>query len=323
MPETLVIIPCLNEAKTIEPLTRQLLKADANLRIVIADGGSTDQTIAIAQRLAQENPAIIYLHNPKRIQSAAINLAVTTYGKTCEYFIRIDAHADYPDDYCQRLLEEAAAQNCASIVVTMETKGKSPFQRAVAAAQNSKLGNGGSPHRSGITQGAWVDHGHHALMRTDAFTAIGGYDETFSHNEDAELDNRLLKSGQKIWLTAKTRLTYYPRASIAPLFRQYRGYGKGRIRNINKHKTRPKPRQMAPALVFPAFILALLTPVTCFAALPFALWAILCLGCGVRLGLKQHDNAVMLSGIAAMVMHFAWSVGFWQGVFHIMATKER
>ena len=40
-------------------------------------------------------------------------------------------------------------------------------------------------------EGHWADHGHHALMRISAFRAVGGYDESFSHNEDAELDYRL------------------------------------------------------------------------------------------------------------------------------------
>ena len=76
----------------------------------------------------------------------------------------------------------------------MRTKGTGLFQKATALAQNSRLGNGGSQHREGGA-GRWTDHGHHALMRLDAFRAVGGYDETFSHNEDAELDYRLAAGG--------------------------------------------------------------------------------------------------------------------------------
>ena len=68
-----------------------------------------------------------------------------------------------------------------------------------------------------IAQGAkghWTDHGHHALMRVAAFRAVGGYDESFSHNEDAELDYRLRAAGYRIWMTDKTFMVYYPRASV-------------------------------------------------------------------------------------------------------------
>ena len=126
--------------------------------------------------------------------------------------------------------------------------GEAGFQRAVAAAQNSPIGTGGSAHRMGNASGP-VDHGHHALMRIDAFRAVGGYDETFRANEDAELDYRLRQAGHTIWLTDRTAMTYYPRATVSGLFRQYFGYGGGRARNILKHRMRPRLRQMAPLAI--------------------------------------------------------------------------
>ena len=52
-------------------------------------------------------------------------------------------------------------------------------------------------------------------------------------------------------MTDKTFMVYYPRASVGSLFRQYLGYGRGRAKNILKHHTLPKIRQMIPLLVFP------------------------------------------------------------------------
>jgi len=322
--EILVIIPCLNEEKTIAALAQQLERASKTcpMQIVIADGGSSDKTVAIAKKLAEQHTNITYLHNPKRIQSAAVNLAVATYGKDKEFLIRLDAHAEYPNDYCQILLEEAKSSQAASIVVTMDTQGHKPFQRAVAAAQNSKLGNGGSSHRSTITVGRWVDHGHHALIRIDAFTKIGGYDENFSHNEDAEMDTRLTKAGYKIWLTARTKLVYTPRSSPIRLCRQYFHYGRGRVRNIVKHKTQPKLRQMIPAVVLPAFVLMLLAPFCWILSIPFLAWVMLCVIYGTWLTYRTEDFALVLSGPAAMMMHFSWSLGFWSGVKQVIWSKK-
>ena len=70
-------------------------------------------------------------------------------------------------------MDEALAQATDSVVVAMNTIGKGGFQTAVAAAQNSKLGNGGASHRSAGGEGRWVEHGHHALMRVAAFRAVG------------------------------------------------------------------------------------------------------------------------------------------------------
>jgi succinoglycan biosynthesis protein ExoA len=310
--KTLIVIPCLNEAATIEPLLRQLSanRGNMNFLIVVADGGSTDGTREIVGRLALELPDLILLDNPKRLQSAAINLAVERFGDGCEYIIRIDAHGDYPDDFCQTLLQEAADLQADSVVVGMKTLGFGHFQKATAVAQNSKLGNGGSKHRDGAG-GQWVDHGHHALMRISAFRTVGGYDEGFSHNEDAELDHRMRQAGFRIWMTGKTFMTYYPRSTAQGLYRQYLGYGRGRAKNLIKHRTIPKVRQALPLLVVPAFAGALLAFLHWIVAVPFLLWAGLCLAYGVWMAVGQRNPYGPLAAVSAMIMHFAWSAGFW------------
>ncbi len=319
---SLIIIPCLNEAKHIEPLIEKLDPAldDLNARIVVADGGSTDGTREIVARISETDHRVILLDNPRRLQSAAINLAVSTFGRDYEYFIRIDAHGDYPDDYCQRLVEEAEETEADSVVVAMETVGFGMFQKATAFAQNSKLGNGGSKHREGA-EGHWTDHGHHALMRVNAFETVGGYDETFSHNEDAELDYRLKKAGFGIWMTDKTRMIYYPRSSVKTLFRQYLGYGRGRAKNILKHGNMPKLRQMLPLAVVPVFIGAFLAVLNWIAVIPFSLWAIACVGYGFWMAVGQRNPYGPLAALSAMVMHFAWSAGFWMELLSFRNRK--
>ncbi|MER9652816.1 glycosyltransferase family 2 protein [Mesorhizobium sp. M0152] len=312
LPSSLIVIPCLNEAAHIGVLLDQLCPAAARLdaRIVVADGGSTDSTLAIVGERLKKDPRIVLLHNEKRIQSAAINLAVAEFGDGAEYLIRIDAHGGYPDDYCDRLVEEAQATGADSVVVSMLTSGNGAVQKAVAAAQNSKLGTGGSKHRH-LSAGEWVDHGHHALMRISAFQAVGGYDESFSHNEDAELDYRLREAGHRIWMSGRTQMVYYPRASLSGLYFQYLGYGRGRAKNVLKHRVVPKVRQMVPLLVFPVVLLAAFSFVHWLAAVPLLLWASVCLGYGLWTAISQRNADIALAGVSAMVMHFAWSVGFW------------
>lgn len=310
----LVVIPCLNEASHIEALVVALRAqtSDLDATIVIADGGSTDGTQEIAQVLADKYGGdVVLLHNPKKLQGAAVNLAVERFGNACKYVIRIDAHGSYPADYCLQLLTEAEQKNADAVVVSMVTEGTNPVSAAAAAVQNSHLGNGGSKHRS-QAKGQWIDHGHHALMRISAFRAVGGYDELFSHNEDAELDYRLGAAGYRIWLTAKTTMTYYPRSSLGALFRQYLNYGKGRARNLLKHKVWPKARQSLPLLVFPAVVFVGLHPILgVVSLLPAVTWMAVCLGYGLALSIRASQPKLLLAGVSAIVMHFAWSLGFW------------
>lgn len=315
---TLIVVPTLNEAKNLAVLLDGLIpgaEALENSLIVVVDGGSTDETVAIARKYAALG-GIALLDNPKRIQSAAINLAVQAFGADRAWIIRVDAHGRYPHDYLTVLVEEAERMNADAVVVPMTTLGNGLFQRAVAAAQNSLVGTGGSSHRT-AKGGTWVDHGHHALMRLDAFLKVGGYDETFRHNEDAELDYRLRQQGGHIWLTDKTAMIYFPRATPLALFKQYFGYGRGRARNILKHRALPRLRQALPVAILPAAALAVFSLFHWSALVPLAIWASLCLVFGTLSATQRAEDfrlplvGAPLVGLAAMVMHLAWSSGFW------------
>jgi succinoglycan biosynthesis protein ExoA len=204
----------------------------------------------------------------------------------------------------------------------MHTEGTTCFERAAAAAQNSILGHGGSVHRRS-SKGSWVDHGHHALMTMHSFTAVGGYDETFSHNEDAELDARLISSGFHIYLTGETEVTYYPRSSLPALFRQYHNIGQGRARNLLKHRTNAKLRHFVLAGVAPALGLLLLTPFAGIFALPSLLWAFACLAYGIVLAGRLRDPCAVTSGFAAIAMQSGWSFGFYGGLHSELSKRVK
>jgi succinoglycan biosynthesis protein ExoA len=312
-PHLLIVIPCLNEEAHLPALLDTLCAdpAAANARIVVADGGSTDASIEIVRQRGAADPRVTLLSNPQRIQSAGANLAVRMFGEEAEFLVRVDAHAAYPADYISQLLRAQAESGADSVTVSMHAVARrgACFQRAAAAAQNSVLGAGGSPHRkSGARR--WVDHGHHALFTLAAFRAVGGYDESFTHNEDAELDARLKQQGARILLAADIRMDYFPRATPSSLAHQYFRYGQGRARTAIKNKRRLESRQLLPIAVAPAVALAALAPLTPWAVLPAAVWLSTSLFYGVWLGIKARSVCAAAAGLPAAIMHLAWSSGF-------------
>jgi glycosyltransferase involved in cell wall biosynthesis len=320
----LIVVPVLNEVQHIAAVLRGLapFAQRSGATVVVADGGSTDGTQDIVRQITGTDATVRLIDNPKRLQSAAVNLAVATFGHASDWLLRIDAHSEYPPDYADRLLEEAQRTGADSVVVSMTAVGDGLMQRMIAVAQNSRLGNGGSAHRR-RAQGRWVDHGHHALMRIAAFRDVGGYDESFSHNEDAELDHRLRAAGFRIWLTAETGLTYFPRRTLSALLLQYFRFGKGRARNLMKHRTGPAPRQMVVAALAPAVLLGLATPVHPVFALPAVLWVLACLGGGVALALSGREPLAVFAGFLAGAMHLAWSAGFWAQTLPRVIAREQ
>lgn len=306
-----VVIPCLNEEDYIQGVLAHFSAEPGRTvrKIVVADGGSTDHTLEIVAECSRRDDRIVLLDNVRRIQSSGVNRAVEQYGDLAPFIVRADAHSDYPAGFCGILLAAQAKTGASSVVVSMTARGESCLQKAAAAAQNSSLGNGGSAHRRSA-EGRFVDHGHHALMDVNAFREVGGYDESFSHNEDAELDFRLTAAGHRIYLCPGADIGYYPRTNLASLFRQYRNFGRGRAMTILKHRMRPRLRQAIPVMIAPAVALAALGVVAPVLAIPAALWAAASLFYGVLLGVRSKEGCACGAGIAAMAMHLGFSVGF-------------
>jgi succinoglycan biosynthesis protein ExoA len=315
----IVVIPCMNEEGYIRKVIDHFSAEPQRTvrKIVVADGGSTDRTIEIVEECSRRDGRVVLLNNTRRIQSSGINRAVEQYGDLAPFVLRADAHADYPAGFCGALLAAQEMTGAESVVVSMTARGLTCFQEAAAAAQNSNLGNGGSAHRR-LAEGRFVDHGHHAMMSIKAFRSVGGYDEAFSHNEDAELDFRLTAAGNRIYLCPGADITYYPRTSLASLFRQYRNFGRGRAMTIMKHRMKPKLRQMIPIMIGPAVALSALAPVAPALAIPAALWASASLFYGFLLGVGSRNACACGSGAAAMTMHLGFSVGF---ISHLVTRK--
>lgn len=312
--EILVAIPVLNEARHVDACIRSLMAGDprlAGVRFVVADGGSTDGTQDIVRRLQAEFGNLALAANPGRLQAAAVNLvAAGARGTPVRYLVRCDAHAAYPPGYVTRVADTLAATGADSVVACMDAVGRTCFQKANAWIVDSPLGSGGSAHRGGMRSG-YADHGHHAGFRLARFLALGGYDERFSHNEDAEYDQRLVAAGGRIWLDATIRHDYLPRDTVRGLARQYWNYGRGRARNLRKHRTWPKPRQMAPVAVLAGcaagFVAAPVVPAAL--TVPAAYVGILAVA-SVAIAVRRRSACGLLAGLAAATMHLAWGAGF-------------
>lgn len=305
----LIVIPCLNEEQQLSQLLDQFIAENPEATIVVADGGSKDASCSIVTDRARSAANLHLVDNPRRIQAAGVNLAVERYGNGRDWLLRVDAHCDYPRHFARRLVDSAHLRRATSVVVPMLTSGRGAFQIAAAAAQNSVIGTGGSRHRH-IGKGAYVDHGHHALMRVREFQRLGGYREDMTANEDAEFDLRLSKGGGRIWLEPAAAITYYPRSGPVSLWLQYYRYGRGRFRTIRLHGAKPKLRQVAPVAAALFAAVTILTPLSWWFAAPAALWLGVTLVAGFVIGIRAGGGPALLAGSAAIIMHLSWGLGF-------------
>jgi succinoglycan biosynthesis protein ExoA len=310
VPFLTIAVPTLNESAFVSDVIFELLNGadDLDLEIVVVDGGSTDGTPAVVSEISESDPRVRLLHNPGRIQASGINLAARSADPRSKILVRADAHCAYPAGFVARVAATLTSTGAKSVVVPMFTVGEEDtFQHSVAEAQNSKLGNGGAVHRGGAVSSGWVDHGHHAAFDLQTFLSLGGYDETFAVNEDAEYDVRLAKSGGRVWMERSAEINYYPRRTATSLARQYFRYGQGRSKTLFKHSIRPRPRQMAPLAIFWAMGVSIaLAPFSLLLALPGAAYLAVCFA----YSLKTAKGSVAGMFLALCCMHLSWGAGF-------------
>lgn len=322
LPFFTIAIPVLNEERYIRQCLESLLEQARTLQgeILVLDGGSRDDTVAIVGEIAATDPMVRLIKNPARLQSAACNMAGELADPRSRVLVRADAHAGYPAGFLSTCLQALLESGATSVVVPMRTVGNGIMQRAIAATQNSRLGNGGSSHRrAGASH--FVDHGHHAAFDLDFFRSLGGYDPSFTHNEDAELDVRALQANGRIWLCSDAMIDYYPRSSLVQLGKQYIRHGRGRARTTVKHRVRLRVRQCLPIAILAAMVCATLALVNPLLGLPALLYVVICLIWGLVAAIRTRDPALLLMGPAAIVMHVAWAIGFIDG--HLKANKLR
>lgn len=317
--EILVVIPTLNEERKIEECLQSLYSGSVRMEsasVFVADGGSEDGTLEILTKLCEQYPNLHIIKNEQRLQSAAVNLVCFDHAtEDHKYLVRCDAHSIYPPDFVGQVADGLAGDQIASLVVSMDAKGDSGFGEALAWVVDTRLGSGGAPHR-GKSISREVSHGHHAGFNIRWFREIGGYDETFSHNEDAEFDLRLTKAGGVIWLESSLAITYIVRGTPFLLAKQYYSYGFGRAKTLRKHSKMPQPRQLIPVVNFlllvSSFLGSFINPF--FLVWPLTYFAILIavsVCCSVSLK-KLHGAS---AGVALAIIHNCWAIGFLKGMF--------
>jgi succinoglycan biosynthesis protein ExoA len=253
-----IIIPCYQEEAHIEAVLRTAMDQDYCpdlIEILVVDGGSIDRTRMIVRALAALDPRIRLLHNPRRIQAAAMNIGIRS--SRGDVIIRMDAHAEYAVNHvttCVRVLRRTGAFNVGG---AQRPRSRGGFQRAVAAALSSPLGAGGSAQRDAAREGC-VESVWNGAFRREAFELAGLYDPSAVTNEDAELNQRILEAGGRVYLSRDVVSFYYPRGSLGEVIQQYYAYGRGRARTLLRRRRLLSVRPIAPFLFTSALLCLLL-----------------------------------------------------------------
>lgn len=325
LPTVTVIMPVRNEAAFIARSLSAVLEQDYPphlLHVLVADGESDDGTPAVIRTLPGAERVRI-VANPARKQADGLNLLIPL--ATGDVIVRVDGHTIIAPDYvreCVRALAETGAGNVGG---GMDPVGMTPMGCAIAAAGKSPFGVPTAFHVSEQPQytdtvymGAWPRH---------IFDLVGLYDVTTTPNEDYELNYRIRRAGEKIYLSPRIRSVYYGRQSLRALWTQYLRYGMGKVQTLRLHPGSLKARH----LVAPAFVAGLIGGALAGLLHP-ALWIAWLAGCGLYAVLalffsfkaaRRADVPVWRLPVVFVTMHTAWGIGFWGALGRLLVASIR
>ena len=320
-----VVIPCLNEEKYIARLLGALSKQTyflEKIEVIVADGGSKDDTIRIIKNyiIDNSNLNILIINNPEKSIPAGVNLAIKA--SSGDIIIRMDAHS-VPDknyiSYCVENLIENKGMNVGGLWL-IKPGGDTWVSESIAIAASHPFGVGDAKYRYG-EKSSYVDTVPFGAFYRTVFNEIGYFDEDLLTNEDYELNVRIRKSGGKIYFDPRIKIDYFARDTFKSLSKQYWRYGFWKYKMLMKYPETIRWRQAIP----PLFILSLIFLALASIFLPLAL-KVLIVEIGLYLSViflgslksKQRTRkglSILGVPIAISVMHFSWGLGFLISIF--------
>jgi GT2 family glycosyltransferase len=160
-------------------------------------------------------------------------------------------------------------------------------------------------------------------FRRRVFETVGLYDGRAFTNEDAELNQRILDAGGKVYLSRDIVVHYSPRASAAALARQYFRYGQGRARTLLKHGRFLSLRPALPFFMVVSGMLLLAIPgLRRIAHWAFAAYFLAILAEALRVAGKAGGGAILLVIFIFPLLHLAHGLGFGAGLIRFAIRPD-
>ena len=312
-PEISIIMPVRNEARAIDAALDAVLgqSLDEPFEVVVAEGGSIDETRAILERRASADPRLRIVDNPTGATPSALNRALREVRG--RFVVRIDGHSQAPPDYVRRLVAHLRSGECEGAGGIKRAVGRGVFGRAVAAAHGSRFGIGDSKYHYATAAGL-VDHIPFGAYLTSLARSIGGWDEELTRSQDVEFDHRYRAAGGRLLLDPAIGIDWYVRERPLALMRQYYGYGYWKVPILARDPSSLRMRWLVPPALAAALPLALVALAT-----PLGPWPLLVVGgaygafllAGALVLSRQTGLRLVPHLVAALaLMHLSWGSGF-------------
>ncbi len=231
-----VIIPVYNDPDGIKDTLNSLVNQDYpanNFEIIVADNGSTDDTIDIINEYIDKYPTLVRLVVEDKIQSsyAARNRGIESSRGSVIAFI--DADMSVNSDWLTKIDRSFKKHkwDYLACAVDIYLKNKSIY------GLYNKI--------TGFPIKNYVNEGHYAptcclVVRKALFDELGLFDPRLIGGGDGEFGTRVYQSGRKLYFDPAIVMMHPARSSFKGLFNKYFRIGRGNFQLTMRHPDRFK-----------------------------------------------------------------------------------
>jgi glycosyltransferase involved in cell wall biosynthesis len=213
-----LIVTVRNEEGSLDALLDSLLAGTRPPEeIVVADGGSTDATMARLRARAEGDPRIRAVEAPGN-RSVGRNAAV----RAAQHAIVActDAGAAVEPDWLARIVAPLEADPAVGAVAGFyRPDGRTPFERAAGVVS--------APALREVDPARFLPSTRSVAFRRFAWERAGGFDEALGHNEDTPFALALRAAGVRFAFAGDAIVRWRPRGDLRAFWRQHRRFGLG------------------------------------------------------------------------------------------------
>jgi glycosyltransferase involved in cell wall biosynthesis len=184
---------------------------------VIVDGGSTDATLARLEARAALEPRMRISVHPGNIsagRNAAVRAARHGIIACTDAGVIVDA------EWLERIARRFEADPSVDVVAGFyRAEGTTAFERAAAVVS--------APGLKEVDRERFLPSARSLAFRRDAWSAVGGFDESLAFAEDTWFALSLRRAGFAFAFVPEAIVVWRPRGTLGSYARQFARYGRG------------------------------------------------------------------------------------------------
>jgi len=298
-----LIIPVKNEAEKLsdclKAIQSQSLKPS---EIIIVDGHSTDDTVSIAKTFGAR---VIYENYGTRAAACQIGIEASTG----DFVAFTDADC-IPDTNWLLHLFRHFNEKAVGVGGKVVNTGNSFWERTINLCLDTLIGSANSVQGKIFKESKKVSSisGCNCMYRRKDLLGIGGFNIDLPTAEDTDLNKRLSRLGDLIYVPDAT-VYHHHRRGVKAFAKRMLQYGVGRGMTLISG-----PQLILP-IILPIFLILLII-VPLLSVLLLLLYLIIIALSAIYAGIRTQELKIATAMPFIYILeHISYSIGFWEGFF--------